>query len=92
MTQEKIGCRTCNQCGRVAFGVTRVFAEAEVAKFNKFYESAAPEVRDSFGGPSSLAHYECCNQCGNEYTNFRDSVEGDCPAGCTLSPIIVEEK
>lgn len=82
--------QTCNQCGRVAFGVTRAFAEAEVAKFNAFYESAAPEVRKCYSGPSSIAHYECCRQCGDGHTNFHDSVEGDCPRGCTIGPIIVE--
>lgn len=83
--------RTCNQCGLVAFGVTRAFAETEVAKFNAFYESAAPEIRECYGGPSSLAHYECCNVCGNEYDNFRASRPGDCPDGCTLSPIIADD-
>ena len=82
--------RTCNQCGWVAFGVSRDYAEEEVARFNKFYEASAPEVRDCYGGPSSIAHYECCNRCGESYKNFRDSVDGDCPAGCTISPVIVE--
>jgi len=83
--------RTCNQCGWVAFGVTRAFAEAEVERFNQFYRSSPPETKELYNGPSSIAHYECCNRCGNEYTNFRDSIETDCPIGCTLSPIIVEE-
>lgn len=83
--------RTCNQCGWVAFAVTRAFAVAETARFNKFYTESPPEVRECYGGPSSIAHYECCNRCGNEHTNFRGSVEGDCPDGCTLSPIIVED-
>lgn len=83
--------RTCNQCGWVAFSVTREFAVAEVERFNEFYRSSPPEVRECYSGPSSVAHYECCHRCGNEHTNYRDSVEGDCPAGCTLNPIIVEE-
>lgn len=83
--------RTCNQCGRVAFGVSREFAEAEVYRFNKFYEASRPDVRECYSGPSSVLHYECCNGCGNGHTDFRDSVEGDCPAGCTISPIIVDE-
>lgn len=82
--------RTCSSCGWVAFGVTREFAEAEVERFNQFYRSSPPEIRECYGGPSSIAHYECCNRCGNGYDNFRDSIKGDCPDGCTLSPIIVE--
>ena len=82
--------RTCHQCGWVAFGVTRAFAEAEVERFNTFYRSSPPETRECYRGPSSIAHYECCSRCGNEHAGFHDSEEGDCPAGCTLSPIIVE--
>ena len=83
-------CRTCNQRGCVAFGVTRAFAEAEVARFNKFYHKSPPETRECYSGPSSVAHYECCGACGNDYPNFRDAKPGDRPDGCTLSPIIVE--
>jgi hypothetical protein len=82
--------RTCNQCGWVAFGVTRELAETQVARFNKFYLAQPPAVQHCYSGPSSIAHYECCTRCGNEHENFRDSVEGDCPDGCTISPIIVE--
>ena len=82
--------RTCNNCGWVAFGVTRAFAEAEVERFNQFYQSSPPETRECYGGPSSIAHYECCHRCGNGFTEFHDSEAGDCPAGCTISPIIVE--
>jgi len=82
--------RTCNQCGWVAFGVTRAVAEAEVERFNQFYQSSPPETKELYGGPSSIAHYECCNRCGNEHTGFHASEKGDCPDGCTLSPIIVE--
>ena len=84
--------RTCNQCGWVAFGVTRQFAEDEVARFNKFFNESPPETQRLYAGPSSVAHYECCIRCGNEYTKFHDSKEGDCPDGCTLNPIIVEEE
>lgn len=82
--------RTCNQCGWVAFGVSREFAEKEVRRFNQFYEASLPAIRECYSGPSSVAHYECCHRCGNGYEDFRDAKPGDCPDGCTLSPIIVE--
>ena len=82
--------RTCNECGWVAFGVTREFAEREVTRFNVFYNQAPFEIRECYNGPSSIAHYECCNRCGNPYTAFHDSEKDDCPDGCTLNPIIVE--
>ena len=83
--------RTCNQCGWVAFGVSRAFAEAAVARFNAFYEASLPEIRECYSGPSSIVHYECCHRCGSAHANFHDSEAGDCPDGCTLSPVIVEK-
>lgn len=83
--------RTCNRCGWVSYGVTRKDAERSVAEFNKFYEAAPAATRESFGGPSTILHYEVCIGCGGSYKNTRDSSPDDCPVGCTLNPIIVEE-
>lgn len=83
--------RTCLKCGRVAFGVTRSYAEIEAAGFNEYFDTLNEDGRDQFGNRrSSVGDYERCLRCGGPHTNFRDAVEGDCPAGCTLSPIIVE--
>jgi hypothetical protein len=82
---------TCNKCGTVAFAVSRGFAESEVMSFNKYFFSQSKEVQALFGSkPSSLAQYEACG-CGNPHTNFRKAKDGDCPDGCTLSPIISDE-
>jgi hypothetical protein len=82
--------RTCNSCGWVHFGVTREFAEAEVAKFNAYFDTLTEEKREACYGniKSHIKNYEHCMVCGEPYTNFRDGVEGDCPYGCTLNPII----
>lgn len=83
--------RTCLKCGRVAFGVSRECAETLVSDFNDFFDSADAVTRESYGNRrSTIVSYERCTQCGNWCTNFRDAVDGDCPDGCTLSPIIVE--
>jgi len=89
---ERESCFTCNKCGTVAFGVTREFAEAEVKRFNEYYEKLSPQKQqDYYGGTkSSLRQYERCG-CGNPHTNFRAFKEGDCPDGCTLGPIIRED-
>ena len=80
---------TCNQCGWVAFGVTREHAVEEVARFNAYFDGSPPEVQEMFGNRrSDVSHYTFCHRCGGE--KFHDSEAGDCPAGCTLSPIIVE--
>lgn len=81
--------RTCNKCGRVAFAVSRAYAETEVAKFNTWFEQQTQETKDMYGGEgSSIEEYERCLMCGGSYENFREAKEGDCPNGCTLSPII----
>lgn len=84
--------RTCNQCGWVAFAVTRADAEASVASFNDYIDKADDETRALFGNRRShLSSYETCFRCAGPYTNFRDAVPGDCPMGCTLQPIITED-
>lgn len=85
--------RTCLRCGRVAFSITRKRAEAAVRTFNEYYGRLSTSDREKYYGstPASIALYERCMQCGNSYTNFREEREGDCPNGCTLSPIIYEE-
>jgi sarcosine oxidase delta subunit len=80
---------TCNKCGRVAFEVTREYAESEVKKFNEFYDGLDAKGKSNYGGPSKVENYEHCIGCGNHYKNFRDTIKGDCPAGCTINPIII---
>lgn len=83
--------RTCNKCGTVAFGVSRSYAEKEVAAFNAYFDTLDAKGKDLFGNRnSSILQYEGC-WCGNSYRNFRPAVQGDCPVGCTLQPIIYEE-
>lgn len=82
---------TCNKCGWVHFPVTREHAEAEVKKFNEYYEAQDQETKDSFGGrPSSVERdYDRCFFCGPGAT-FRLFEEGDCPDGCTIQGAIYE--
>lgn len=80
---------TCNKCGRVHFGVTREDAQAEVDRFNRYFDTLTPENQEMFGRRSSIDSYERCIACGNPYTNFRPSQPGDCPDGCTINPVIV---
>lgn len=81
---------TCNTCGWVHFGVTRKYAEDEVERFNKYFDGLPKETQEQlYGGKkSSIAQYEKCNLCGNNWKNFRLAKEGDCPPGCTIGPII----
>lgn len=85
-------CVTCLKCGWVYFEVTRAYAEDEVKRFNEYFDSLPKEQQDEFygGNKSSVKNYERC-WCGNDYKNFRLSKEGDCPTGCTQSPMIRKE-
>ena len=82
--------RTCLKCGWVHFGVSREFAQDEVARFNSHYVKLSPQEQEQYygGKPASITAYERCMACGNGWENFRDFQPGDCPDGCTLNPII----
>lgn len=85
---------TCNKCGRVHFQVSRDHAIDCVTRFNAYYMTLTPEQQQDFygGKMSNIKSYEHCMFCNGPYINFRDSVEGDCPPGCTLSPIIARDQ
>lgn len=78
---------TCLKCGTVAFSVSLEYMADEIKRFNEYYESLSKKDKSMFGGRSKVRGYIQC-WCGNPYTNFRKSKRGDCPDGCTLSPIL----
>jgi len=85
--------RTCNKCGWVHFGVTREHAEAEVKRFNDYFNTLSEDKQQKYygGNCSGIELYDRCSFCGNSYKDFRDSKEDDCPTGVTLGPIIKED-
>ena len=84
---------TCNRCGWVHVAVTREYAEHAVASFNDYFRAQSPDVQLSFRGISSLEKdYMRCHRCGGPHTEFHVSEPGDCPRGCTISPILQESK
>ena len=93
MEQKKIKELTCNKCGWVHFAVSREFAENEVKTFNEYFNTLTEDKQQQYDGGkcSSIKQYENCFFCGNNYTNFREFQEGDCPDGVTLGPIIDED-
>jgi len=80
----------CSKCKWVHFVVSREYAEAEVERFNKFYEGLDSETKSHYNGPSKIKNYEGCMLCGNSYKNFVDAEDGDVPMGSTMSPIIAK--
>ena len=83
---------TCCRCGWVYMGVSRKFAEDEVKAFHDYFKKLSKKKRQDYYNniPSDISDYEFCH-CGNSHKNFRLSKPGDCPDGCTLSSIIIEE-
>lgn len=86
--------RTCNKCGWVHFAVTRKQAEKELAVFLEYFNGLSKETQESlYGGkPAVIRQYERCAVCGGPHTNFREYKPCDCPDGCTIGPIIYEER
>jgi len=86
--------RTCKACGWVHFAVSEKQAKQEILAFNEYYNELSKEKQDEYygGKSSSLDHYLYCNSCGEHWTGFRESIAGDCPPGCTIGPIVYEEK
>lgn len=83
---------TCKKCGWVHFAVTRAHAEAEIKRFNEYYDSLTEEKQEFYYGSkkSGMHNYDRCFLCGPGAT-FRPFKEGDCPTGCTIQPCIYEE-
>lgn len=79
---------TCLGCGWVHVAVSAAHAKRAVEEFNSWWETQPPEVQSYYQGPACIEQYAMCFLCGRSYKQFRDSVEGDCPEGCTLSPIL----
>jgi predicted nucleic acid-binding Zn-ribbon protein len=81
---------TCIKCGWVHFQVSRKFAEEGVKSFNNYFYSLPEEKREQYyhNKPATMKEYSNCFFCNGPYTNFRDFIEGDCPPGVTLQPII----
>lgn len=84
---------TCNRCGWVHFRVRREDAEAEVKRFNAYFDALPDKTKkDYYGGKKAgMKTYERCFFCGQTDGDFRPAIKGDCPIGCTLQPVVFEQ-
>lgn len=78
---------TCKSCGTVSFLITLKEAKAEIRRFNRYYNSLSKAVQKKYygGNESTLQNYRCCLKM-----DLRKSKKGDCPNGCTISPVVKE--
>jgi hypothetical protein len=76
----------------VHFAVSREFAEAEVIKFNEYFNTLSEVDRKLYYGnrPASIALYDRCDKCGEDYKNFKATPKQQAEAvrGSTIGPII----
>ena len=81
---------TCKKCGWVSVEVSREFADLQITNFNDHLNRLPLKIRaEQYGDTvADIRPYERCFNCGGNYKNFRDTVEGDCPDGVTLQTII----
>lgn len=82
---------TCKKCGWVHFEVSKTYVRQWCVDWNKLFKTKPKEWLEQYGvtdSPPSPDVYYHCFLCGGGYTNFRDSVPGDAPDGCTLQPIL----
>jgi hypothetical protein len=79
----------CLKCNRTSFAVTREHAEAEVKRFNEYFDTLDEnEQHDYYSGRrSSISNYVCI-YCGGS----RFKPGNTAPDGSTLNPVIYEEK
>jgi hypothetical protein len=78
----------CTHCGWHHFAVTRAYAEAEVSKFNEYFDTLTFTEKQMFGGqPSSLKSYTHCDRCGNP-ASMKPATKT--LTGQTIGPIIWE--
>jgi hypothetical protein len=92
MTEQTYRERICKNCGWVHFAISRQDAEAEVASFNAFYDTAGDETRAMYSDRSTIDKYMRCFSCGGPHTNFRDSTPDDTAGlGWTIQPILTED-
>lgn len=84
---------TCGTCGEVRFEVTYKEAFRQTFKFNKYFDTLNKEQKELYYN-NTKASAKLYTQCflGHSYTQFRDFKEGDCPDGCTQSPIIARRR
>lgn len=84
---------TCNECGRVHMGITMEHAKREIETFYLMCEELTITEKERYYGEYdvSLDNFTRCFNCGNDYKNFRPSIDSDCEAGVTLTPIVIDD-
>lgn len=93
---------TCKNCGWVHFEVTKAYVLEYTARWVKYVKSLTAKERSNFYGLTAkkfnaksyekecLSGYTKCRLCAGSHKNFKRAKKGDCPHGCTISPILAK--
>ena len=81
---------TCNECRWVHAALPREEVEAEVNRFNTYFDNLDSVTQEDFygGRRPTIDRYLTCFKCGNDYHNFREAADSDCQQGNTLQAIM----
>jgi glycyl-tRNA synthetase alpha subunit len=71
-------------------GISREVAEKEVDDFNKFYNSASQEVKDSYGSILTINKYEKCCKCGESFNKMELTIIKPKEKNSTIQAIIYD--
>lgn len=80
----------CTKCNWTSMAVSKKWATAEVARFNRYYKALSKKKQILYcgGRPLSLKSYRCLG-CGAT-KGFKPG--NTCPDGSTINPVIYEEE
>lgn len=79
----------CIKCNWTSFAVSQKYAEAEVASFNRYYDSLTKkQQKENYGGRKATVKNYVCLFCGG--SKFKPG--NTCPDGSTINPVIYEEE
>lgn len=83
---------TCKVCRWVSMGITRAQAQAEIDRFNAYFDSLHPQKQLDYynGRRSSLDNYRCLSCGGSSFRKYDASRDPDV-TGSTINPVIYEE-
>ena len=88
---ETRGYVTCTHCGWVGCAVSPEQMNEEIKKFNDWYFKQNLETKRLYGHYGASESEYACQSCGH-YGPYRPFKTEDCPAGCTISSVVIYPK
>ncbi len=88
-----MGHYSCNNCGRIHYGISLEYAQEQVRAFNVYFDALTQYKQQEYyrGKKAALTDYTSCDTCGGDYENFMPTPEAELEIirGSTIGPIVV---